>query len=111
MLRKAVADGWTDGYVGDLEYPGMFYAAQAPIHLNLACVIAGFEPVPLDGVFSYCELGCGQGLTLSLLAAANPQGQFYGVDFHPSHIARGRHTARAAGLENVVFEERSFAEL
>ncbi|MDB5407386.1 MAG: methylase [Rhodospirillales bacterium] len=102
---------WTEGYVGDLEYPGMFYAAQAPVHLNLACIIAGFEPVSLDGAFSYCELGCGQGVTTNLLAAANPNGRFYAVDFHPSHIARARETARAAGLDNVVFEERSFSEL
>jgi SAM-dependent methyltransferase len=103
--------GWTGGYVADVEYSGLFYHSQSPGHLALACLLAGVEPPRFEHGFAYCELGCGQGITTALLAAANPAGRFYGVDFNPSHIARARDAAVAAGLTNVEFAERSFAEL
>ena len=46
---------------------------------------------------TYCELGCGYGLTTLILAASNPQMSFVGVDFNPTHIvaANGRSLIRA----------------
>ncbi|WP_119459031.1 class I SAM-dependent methyltransferase [Rhodospirillaceae bacterium SYSU D60014] len=102
---------WTAGYVGDVEYMAGFYPEQSPIHLNLACLLNGIEGVPLENGFSYCELGCGQGFTSMLLAAANPKGRFHAIDFNPAHIARARALADEAGLSNIQFLERSFAEL
>jgi SAM-dependent methyltransferase len=59
---------------------------------------------------TYCELGCGQGFTTNLLAAANPHIEFYANDFNPSHIVGARELAAEAGIQNVHFFEQSFAE-
>jgi tRNA G46 methylase TrmB len=63
---------WGSGYVTDLEYGSGFYKEQAPSHLRLACLLLGVESLPVDAGFTYCELGCGDGTTLLILAAANP---------------------------------------
>src|SRR5262245_4115740 len=102
---------WTQGYVADIEYSGGFYREQTPSIVNLACLIAGIEPLSLDRGIAYVELGCGQGHTALVLAAANPASSFVGVDFNPAHIARARMLAAQAGLTNVRFVEASFADL
>ncbi len=102
---------WTAGYAADIEYQTSFIREQSPSWLYLTCLINGFEPPPLDGAFTYCELGCGQGQTLNILAAANPRGRFYGIDFMPAHIVGARTLATQAGLDNIEFLENSFEEL
>lgn len=114
--------GWNGGYVADIEYGAGLFREQMPAHLDLVCLLNGLEP-PFAGTserggpesgepdFAWCELGCGQGITASVVAAANPRATVHAVDFHPAHIARARAMARAAGLENVTFHERSFEEL
>jgi SAM-dependent methyltransferase len=102
---------WTAGYVSDVEYLPGFYREQGPAHLDLACLIGGVQPPDRIGGLAYCELGCGQGLTTVLLAAANPDGHFVGIDFNPAHIARGKALIAAVGLTNVELIEASFADL
>jgi SAM-dependent methyltransferase len=102
---------WGSGYVTDLEYGSGFYKEQAPGHLRLACLLLGVETNPIDSGFTYCELGCGDGTTSLVLAAANPEGRFIGVDFNPAHIMRAREMARASGLANIEFHECGFDEL
>ncbi|RYZ90024.1 MAG: methyltransferase, partial [Moraxellaceae bacterium] len=81
---------WTAGYVSDVEYTAGFYTEQAPGLLNFACILNGVEPVDTSKSFNYCELGFGRGLTVNVLAAANPQGRFYAADFNPAHVAGAR---------------------
>ena len=102
---------WSAGYVTDIEYLPGFYREQAPALLDLVCLLNRLEPPDRSGKIRYCELGCGQGVTALLLAAANPEIDVWGVDFHPAHIARGRALAAAAQLDNVQLIERSFADL
>jgi SAM-dependent methyltransferase len=102
---------WTEGYASDVEYTANFYREQSPDFLNCACILHGVEPVALDKPYTYFELGCGQGLTVNILAASNPLGNFYAVDFMPSHIAGACQLADAAKLDNLVLLENSFAEL
>jgi SAM-dependent methyltransferase len=104
-------EDWTGGYAADIEYRASYFEEQSPQRLNLTSLITGWEPVALDGAFSYCELGCGQGTTINLLAATHPKGRFVAVDFNPAHVARARDFAAAAGLDNVEFIERGFTEL
>lgn len=113
--------GWSAGYVADVEYGAGLFREQAPAHLDLVCLLNGLEPPsigpesgePASGEldFAWCELGCGQGITANVVAAANPRAVVHAVDFHPAHIARARALARVAGLENVTFHERSFEDL
>jgi SAM-dependent methyltransferase len=103
--------GWSDGYASEIEYIPGFYKDQSPAHLDLVCLICGIVPPDRGEDFVYCELGCGVGVTILLLAAANPSARFVGIDFNPAHIARGRVLAKEAGLTNVELIEASFADL
>lgn len=100
---------WSEGYYRDLPYTHGFRPLLAPSRLWFTVAACGREPPGL-GRFSYCELGCGQGLTANILAAANPQGEFWAVDFHPEHVAGARRLAAEAGLGNIRFLEASFEE-
>jgi len=102
---------WSNGYVSDIEYLPGFYADQTPGHLQLACLIKGFEPPLSSQSFTYCELGCGQGTTASIIAAANPLAHVVAIDFNPAQIARAKRNALEYGLTNIEFLELSFEEL
>jgi predicted O-methyltransferase YrrM len=102
---------WSDGYVTNVEYTAHFYPYLSPGAQNFSLLLNGFMPAGDAGGYTYCELGCGQGYSTALLAAANPAGRFWGVDFNPSHIAGATRLASAAGIDNVTFLEKSFAEL
>lgn len=102
---------WMEGYTSDVEYTAGYYREQEPDFLNLCAVMHGVAPIGLGKGFTYCELGCGQGMTVLIMAANYPQGRFYAVDFNPSHIARARRLAEEAGLTNITFLEKSFAEV
>jgi hypothetical protein len=102
---------WGSGYVTDIEYEDGFYPMQGPDQLVLAATINGLEGPSPPQSFTYCELGCGRGQTSLVLAAVNPDSEFHAIDFHPAHIAYARSVAKAAGLRNITFHERSFSEL
>ena len=102
---------WGKGYVTDVEYSGGYYPNQGAAHLGLAATIGGAAPPALDERFTYCELGCGRGVTSLVLAATNPGAQFHAIDFNPAHIAHAREQARQARLDNIEFHECSFEEL
>ncbi|WP_255146443.1 class I SAM-dependent methyltransferase [Synechococcus sp. ATX 2A4] len=61
--------------------------------------------------FVFLDLGCGTGFSLVVLASLYPEGRFYGVDFHPDHVAHGLDLARRAGLKNIEILEADFLEL
>jgi SAM-dependent methyltransferase len=101
---------WSDGYVTNIEYTSGFYPGLSPLAQNFALLFRGHEPVSLSQGFTYCELGCGHGFSTAVVAAANPKGSFWGIDFNPSHIASAEQLARAAGIANLTYVEQSFAE-
>lgn len=98
---------WSHGYTTDIEYTPGFYRELAPSTLQLALLLKGVRPPSLSS-FSYCELGFGQGLSLNILAAAHPNGDFWGTDFNPSHAANARNLADSAGLSNLHVFDQSF---
>lgn len=101
---------WTSGYVAELDYTHDFFREMTPAMMAFAAMSRGHKQGLRQGPVRYCELGCGQGFTANLLAAANPHIEFHAMDFNPSHIAGARDLARDADLENVHFYERSFAD-
>ena len=102
---------WTDGYAADTEYTSHYFSELAPPHLDLIALMAGVLPPEREGGrFRYCELGCGNGMSTSLLAACHPNAKFLGIDFMPVHVANARRAAKAGGLTNVEFLEMSFAD-
>jgi SAM-dependent methyltransferase len=98
------------GYVSDVAYTLGFYPELAPAHLNYVCAINGVAGIATTGPLRYCELGCGRGYGTALLAAANPDMQFVGIDFNPAHISEARTFAARAGIENVAFLELAFGD-
>ncbi|MDG2521326.1 class I SAM-dependent methyltransferase [Caulobacter segnis] len=101
---------WSEGYTTDLQYTSSFYSELAPAHLAFAARSAGWRPPALAGAFDYCELGCGQGVSVNVLAATNPRARFWGMDFNPAQIANARKMAADARLTNVEFRDWSFAQ-
>ena len=99
---------WGQGYHVGIPYTVGFYSEPAPNHLESALLFAG-ELAQSGGTF--CELGCGYGLTTLVLAAANPHMSFVGVAFNPTHIVGARALAQSARLCNVRFVEASFDNL
>jgi hypothetical protein len=103
-------EDWARGYVTDIEYPFEYFKELSPSFLNIAALLQGVTPPPVSREFTYCELGCGQGFTINLLAAANPHGRFYATDFNAAHIIGARNLAQAAGLYNVQFYDEGFED-
>ena len=100
---------WNEGYITDVAYTYGFYKETSPAAIRFALLAAGHDAPPIDK-FSYCELGYGQGAGLNLLAAANPQGDFWGTDFNPAHASGARKLADDAGLANLHVFDDSFEE-
>lgn len=98
-------------YLLDIPYTSFFYENLNPWLLRYISVIHGFAPSRLENGFNYCELGCGHGLSLNVLAASNPEARFFGVDLNPDHIQTAEKLARAGELGNITFLEENFARL
>jgi len=103
---------WGGGYVTDTAYVHDFCRVQTPPMVALAALAGGVTAPGSSGEpLVYADLGCGQGYTTNLVAAANPAARVYGFDFNPSHVANARALASASALTNVEFREASFDEL
>jgi SAM-dependent methyltransferase len=100
---------WTQGYVADVSYDYSYFPELAPPNIAFNLLDGRCLPPSLEH-FTYCELGCGQGFTTNLLAATHPQGEFWGMDFNPTHIAEAQRLAAAANLSNMHFSDHSFTE-
>ncbi|MFS4581877.1 class I SAM-dependent methyltransferase [Phaeobacter sp. C3_T13_0] len=99
---------WTSGYVSELDYTHDFFHDMTPSRMAFSATSRGHRHGLNDQKLSYCELGCGQGFTANLLAAANPHIDVHAMDFNPAHIAGAAELARQAEVPNVTFYERSF---
>jgi SAM-dependent methyltransferase len=101
---------WTSGYVADIDYTYDFFRELTPSHLAFCATSKGHDHGLGREALSYCELGCGQGYSANLLAAANPHIEFHAMDFNPAHIAGATRLAEDAGLANMHFHERAFED-
>lgn len=99
---------WHGGYVSEINYTYGFYRELTPALLDMVALIRGYRS--RSACTTYCELGCGQGFSANLLAAANPDSRFFATDFNPAQIAGARKLAADAGLPNVRFFDHAFAE-
>ncbi|GAA3902160.1 class I SAM-dependent methyltransferase [Sphingomonas limnosediminicola] len=100
------------GYNASVGYTAHFFPEMAPDLLDFCIREQRFEPQrSSERSYRYLDLGCGQGFHLCLLAAANPEAEFVGVDFQDDHIAHGRELANAGGLANVRFLQADFLDL
>ncbi|MGE0715839.1 MAG: methyltransferase regulatory domain-containing protein [Alphaproteobacteria bacterium] len=92
-------------------YTNHYFSSLSPALLRFVPLLHRMHAVPPGDRFTYVELGCGQALSLLVMAAANPAAEFHGVDYSPAHVARARRMAAAAGLGNVHFLEKRFEDM
>jgi SAM-dependent methyltransferase len=100
-----------DGYVTDVDYIPGFYPQLAPTALRHVAALNRLRPPAVANGFRYLELGCGLGRSLTTLAAANPYGQFTGVDINERHTAAIQADVAAGGLDNVRVITADFSSL
>lgn len=107
FLDMGKMQGWTEGYVTEIGYTHGFHVELLPWE-----IVADLPDAPISPgqPFDYCELGFGQGFSLALMAAANPQARFWGNDFNPDHVAHVRGLADEAGLINLTVSEKGFRD-
>jgi SAM-dependent methyltransferase len=95
-------------YVDDVLYERAHIPQLSPAWLDFTAVLWGFAPRDRAAPFSWCDLGCGQGVTAVLLAATHPGGRFFGVDAMAPHVEHGASLAGAVGAGNVTFHAADF---
>ena len=100
-----------EGYITDVAYIPGFYANLAPVAIGYVATLNRVTPPALDKPYRYLELGCGLGRSFTTLAAANPHGEFVGVDVNPDHTAVAARDIEAGGLGNARVLTAGFAQL
>lgn len=99
------------GYITDLAYIPGFYPHLAPVAMRHVAALNGVVPPQTAAGFRSLELGCGLGRSLTTLAAANPQGEFVGVDVNADHTAAVARDIAAGGLRNCRIITADFGNL
>ena len=99
---------WGSGYVTDTAYVHDFCRVQVPAILSFAALARGIAaPGGQAEPLTYCDLGCGQGFTANLIAAANPRTEVFAVDFNPTpHCQRARPGERSRATQHQVPRSR-----
>ena len=97
-----------DTFEFDIPYIDAVHFHQFPGVMAREAVIAGQIAPPLDQPFVYCDMGCGTGATVLMLAASYPDCQFYGVDLSADHIDQANSARQEAGIKNATFICGSF---
>lgn len=100
-----------EGYVTDVSYIAGFYPNMSPLAMRYVAALNKVTPPQVGKGFRYLELGCGLGRSLTTLAAANPQGDFVGVDVNPSHTAAVEKDVAAGELKNVRVVNADFGHV
>lgn len=110
ILATVNAEHTQSAYVLDAPYTWSYFEFQNPLLMSFIARLNGYQMPSIDEPFTYCDLGCGNGVSVNLLASTFPQGHFYGIDFNAEHIANAQAIADKAGLKNVTFIDASFEQ-
>src|SRR5215468_9487408 len=100
--------GWADGYVTEIDYTFNYNGELSPSMLELSCLSAGFAWTCASPL-RYLELGFGQGVSINIHAAA-VDGEFWGTDFNPVHVAHALSLSKAANSKTILLDD-TFGEL
>lgn len=84
---------------------------QVLIDRFLPAVDNGRLVARLEAGIRVCDLGCGHGVALLLMARAFPHSRFIGIDNDEAAVYRGREAAQQQKLANAAFEVRDAAGL
>jgi len=125
LLTRCAMDEVLDGFrtgegVGYENYPRfqqfMGQLADAKhrdvlVDTFLPSVDGGAVVRQMDAGMRVCDLGCAEGLALTLMAEAFPRSTFVGLDIAGEALEKARAEARARGLTNVTFRKLDAADL
>jgi 2-polyprenyl-3-methyl-5-hydroxy-6-metoxy-1,4-benzoquinol methylase len=84
---------------------------QVLIHTFLPSVDAGNLVERLKQGIAVCDIGCGEGVALNLMASAFPNSRFLGVDNHGGAISTAQKSAQKKGLTNARFKCMDAAQI
>jgi SAM-dependent methyltransferase len=101
-----VSTEWNAGYVTDVNYTFGYYGELNALRCRLPLLLVGRHAPKIENA---CELGFGQGLSVSIHAAAQPSVNWYGTDFNPSQAAFASEMVRLSGAEAKLYDE-AFSE-
>jgi SAM-dependent methyltransferase len=108
-MTSPQASAWSDdGYVTETPYTRSYLRYQTPIAMSFAAQANGFDAPDFRNSFHYCDLGCGEAVTVLALATAYPHGTFVGVDLNPVHTAHAQAFAERLNLKNITFFTGTF---
>lgn len=96
---------WTSGYVSDIGYTYGYYTELNPLRAKLALLQQGLACPEFK---TACELGFGQGVSISIHAAASST-DWYGNDFNPEHAGFAQSLADVVGSK-INLSDESFLE-
>lgn len=82
---------------------------QVLIDQFLPAVDDGGMQARLEKGIRVCDMGCGEGVALNLMAGAFPNSRFTGIDMDPEVVRIAEKAAAAAGLANVAYCVRDAA--
>lgn len=110
-------NSWNDGYVTDIAYTYGYYRELNPVYLDFCLSLNGFQTPTCsnqnsqNNIFTYCELGFGQGISLNIHAAANANRlNCFGNDFNPAQTAFANELANFNSNQNIHCYDDSFAD-
>ncbi|MDB5384241.1 MAG: methylase [Rhodospirillales bacterium] len=107
-----MSGGMKESYAAaDIRYLAAFQEETVPARLRLAAALQDAIWNPDHESLTVIDIGCGRGVTATVLAAANPGWDVHGLDLQPAHIAEAREIAEEAGLSNLHFHEADIAAL
>jgi len=96
---------FNQGHVTNIEYTHGYYGELNPVRAAFALAYAG---ISMPKVGQACELGFGQGVSVSIHGAAQ-SAQWWGTDFNPQHTAMARRFADTPEQAGQL-DEQGFAE-
>lgn len=100
---------WTDGYQTAVNYTYGYYRDLSPHYQKFCLLLNGIDIPESQQETAHCELGFGQGVSLTFHAATS-SAQFYGTDFNPAHAAHANQLASEANIQGYFYDD-SFEEL
>jgi len=96
----------THGYIEHTPTPERFWTFSNPHYQRYIALTQGYVPTMRED-FTYVELGCGNGFSLCINAAANPKATFFGVEMSEENCTAAREMAVRLGLNNVTIRHET----
>ncbi|HKI48253.1 MAG TPA: class I SAM-dependent methyltransferase [Desulfobacteria bacterium] len=84
---------------------------QVLVNTFLPSVENGGVVKKLKEGISVCDVGCGEGVALVVMAEAFPKSRFLGIDISHDVIEKATSTAKEKGLQNISFQQQDASAL